>query len=242
MSRRAPLEVERRSDDAIRTLAFLVATVPLGAVAVAVVLAFAICAVFSLAWIGLPLLLVLAPAAFALAKADRWLANRLLETHIPPLRPLRRRTGTVWRRALDTITDRHMWRLLALPALRLPVSALMLAVGLAPVVLTAWLLVNGAQGLAGPDTPRYLGPWELGAATGLLLWALALPCAILALAILGGLGTLSRALTHALLRRPTAAEGPIREMLAESLGDRSLSIAYWLADRQALVDEAGRHV
>ena len=31
-------------------------------------------------------------------------------------------------------------------------------------------------------------------------------------------------------------------MLAESLGDRTLSIAYWLPDRETFVDEAGRPV
>ena len=34
--------------------------------------------------------------------------------------------------------------------------------------------------------------------------------------------------------------GPVRELLAESLGDRSVSIAYWLPDRDAFVDEVGR--
>ncbi len=242
MSTRPAFEIERRSDDAIRTLSFLAATVALGVVAAAVVVAFAVSAVLSLAWIGLPLLLGLGGAVVTLARADRWLANRLLNAHIPPLTPLRPRGGALWRRALETVSDRHMWRLLALPALRLPVSALMLVLGLAPVVFTAWLLVNGAQGLAGPAAPRYLGPWELGPVTGLLLWVLAVPSSVLALAILGGLGHLSRILTLTLARRPAASEGPIREMLAESLGDRTLSIAYWLADRQAFVNESGRPV
>ena len=34
----------------------------------------------------------------------------------------------------------------------------------------------------------------------------------------------------------------MREMLAESLGDRSVAIAYWLPDREAFVDEAGHPV
>ena len=34
----------------------------------------------------------------------------------------------------------------------------------------------------------------------------------------------------------------MRELLAESLGDRSVAIAYWLPDREAFVDEAGRPV
>jgi signal transduction histidine kinase len=34
----------------------------------------------------------------------------------------------------------------------------------------------------------------------------------------------------------------VRELLAESLGDRSVAIAYWLPDREAFVDEAGHPV
>ena len=37
--------------------------------------------------------------------------------------------------------------------------------------------------------------------------------------------------------RRAAPAGPVREMLAESLGDRTLSIAYWLPDREVFVDE-----
>ena len=36
--------------------------------------------------------------------------------------------------------------------------------------------------------------------------------------------------------------GPVREMLAERLGDRSLNIAYWLPDREIFVDERGHPV
>ncbi|MDP9257539.1 MAG: sensor histidine kinase, partial [Actinomycetota bacterium] len=35
---------------------------------------------------------------------------------------------------------------------------------------------------------------------------------------------------------------PVREMLAESLGDRTLSVAYWLPERKLFVDEAGHVV
>ena len=44
---------------------------------------------------------------------------------------------------------------------------------------------------------------------------------------------------RALLGARRTLEGPVREMLAESLGDRSLSIAYWLPDRGIFVDERG---
>jgi hypothetical protein len=36
--------------------------------------------------------------------------------------------------------------------------------------------------------------------------------------------------------------GPVREMLAHRLGDRSLNIAYWLPDREIFVDETGKPV
>jgi signal transduction histidine kinase len=52
-----------------------------------------------------------------------------------------------------------------------------------------------------------------------------------------------RSLARALLLAPPAPAGaPVREMLAESLGDRSLSIAYWLPDREIFVDDRGRPV
>ena len=65
---------------------------------------------------------------------------------------------------------------------------------------------------------------------------------MLAIAILGGLRTLLRAYTRALLGAARAEEGPIRELLAERVGDRTLSIAYWLPDRETFVDERGRPV
>ena len=47
---------------------------------------------------------------------------------------------------------------------------------------------------------------------------------------------------RALLAPRAAPSGPVRELLAESLGDRSVAIAYWLPDREAFVDEAGHPV
>jgi signal transduction histidine kinase len=48
--------------------------------------------------------------------------------------------------------------------------------------------------------------------------------------------------SHALLIPRMAPGGPVREMLAESLGDRTVSVAYWLPDRERFVDELGRQV
>ena len=65
---------------------------------------------------------------------------------------------------------------------------------------------------------------------------------MLTIAILGGLRFAVRAYTRAVLGRRAAEEGPIRELLAERVGDRTLSIAYWLGDREEFVDELGRPV
>ncbi|MEA2285860.1 MAG: hypothetical protein QOJ21_1903, partial [Solirubrobacteraceae bacterium] len=141
-----------------------------------------------------------------------------------------------------TLADPQLWRIVALLVLKLPLALAFLAIGLAPIVLTAALLSLGAQGLGGFGSPTYLGPWRLGAGLGLSLCLLAVPSAILAIAVLEGLGSALGALGGALLSARQSTAGPVREMLAESLGDRTLSIAYWLPDREAFVDEAGRPV
>jgi signal transduction histidine kinase len=97
------------------------------------------------------------------------------------------------------------------------------------------------SGLAG-DPGRYFGPWALGPVAGVLLCLLALPAAVLAIAALEGVGRALRALALRLLRSRLPEGGPVRELLAERLGDQSLNIAYWLPDRQIFVDDRGRPV
>ena len=125
--------------------------------------------------------------------------------------------------------------------LRLPVALAALALAAAPVVLAVALLVLGAEGLGGA-ADRLVGPWTLGPALGVALCLLALPAAVVAIAVQDGVGRLLRRLAQALLRSDVAGEGPVREMLAERLGDRSLNIAYWLPDREIFVDERGHPV
>jgi signal transduction histidine kinase len=48
-----------------------------------------------------------------------------------------------------------------------------------------------------------------------------------------------RVLARSLLVTSLAGDVRVRDALAESLGDRTLSIAYWLPDRQVFVDEGG---
>src|SRR6185503_17773307 len=101
--------------------------------------------------------------------------------------------------------------------------------------------VLGVGGLAGEDG-RLVGPWPLGPGVGIVLCLLALPAAIVSVAALEGIGSVLRALARRLLRTRMAEGGPVRELLAERLGDRSLNIAYWLPEREIFVDDDGRQV
>jgi signal transduction histidine kinase len=71
------------------------------------------------------------------------------------------------------------------------------------------------------------------------LCLLAAAAAVVTLAVTDRLAGALRALARALLATRLAPGDPVRQTLAESLGDRTLSIAYWLADRSAYVDEHG---
>ena len=162
---------------------------------------------------------------------------------MPPPAP---RADGLWRRALDALADRQSWRVVALLAAKLPVAlALFVAVALAPLALAVELLVLGMRG----DRRRSAGrlrraPARSTPSPACCLCLLALRHGVLAVAVLERAARRAAAASTARAARPAqrAQPGPIREMLAESLGDRSLSIAYWLPDREAFVDDAGRPV
>jgi signal transduction histidine kinase len=197
-------------------------------------------AVLSLVWIGLPLLGAVSRLVWRLAEGERRTANRLLDAHLPPVRRPRGTRGD-WRRALEQTGRAAFWRATAMLLLRLPVAIAAVLLGAVPVALAIGLLALGIEGLGG-ETGRFVGPWALGVPVGLGLCLLAAPAGVVAIAIHEAIGRLLRRLAQALLRSETAGEGPVREMLAERLGDRSLNIAYWLPDREIFVDDRGRQV
>jgi signal transduction histidine kinase len=211
----------------------LLATLLLGAGLVA--------AALSLLWIGLPLLSLLTALAWRLAEGERRQANRLLAAHLPALQRPAPARGAPWRRGLEEAAHAPLWRMLAMLALKLPVTLLALALAGAPAALAAILAVLGAQGIGG-DASRLIGGWSLGPGLGLALWALAAVSAVVAIGALEVAGRLLRALARALLASRAPAAGPVRELLAEQLGDHSVNIAYWLPDRGIFVDDAGRPV
>jgi signal transduction histidine kinase len=233
----------RRARHAAEALEYLVLSLPVGVICAAVAVLLVLGAALSVLWIGLPVVLFAVAASGRLAEVERRQANRLLDAHIPPLSPLaQHHEGTLWRRAIATLSDREHWRTLVLIATKLPVAVAGLAAALAPILLTAWLLIFGVRGIGHLGDRYYVGPWTLGPLTGLLLCALALAAGILAVAALEGLRTPLGSLSRALLSPGERPEGPVREMLAESLGDRTLAVAYWLPERGIFVDEAGHRV
>jgi signal transduction histidine kinase len=186
-------------------------------------------------WIGLPILRGTARLAWRLAEGERRQANRLLETHLPPVEPVRGRG------VRDQLSSRVFWRAAAMLLLKLPIALAGLVLAGLPVLLAIVMAALGVSGVAGDDG-RLVGPWALGPAVGIALCLLALPATIVSIAALEGVGAALRSLVRSLLRSRVAEGGPVRELLAERLGDRSLTIAYWLPEREIFVDDAGRPV
>jgi signal transduction histidine kinase len=238
----AALGLDRRLERASHAAAYLVVNVPIAILAALCVLALILGAAVSVAWIGLPLLLGAAAACRRLVRLDRRAANSLLGLHIPPVPAGAATTGSAWRRSLEMLSDRSLWRMVALLATKPLLIAGLCVVALVPLALLAEILSLGVQGVADLGTIDYLGPWSLGPGLGLVLLALVPAAVVLVIATLDALYTVLCTIGRALLAPRAAPSGPVRELLAESLGDRSVAIAYWLPDREAFVDEAGHPV
>jgi signal transduction histidine kinase len=237
------LELDRHITRAGQAIAYLAIDIPIAILAIPVLVALVLGAALTpLAGIGLPVLAAAAAVGRWLLRVDRRAANRLLATQIPPLGGGIRTSGTLWRRSLALLADRGLWRVVAALALRPPLVAALLVVALAPIFLFAKLVTLGVQGIGGLGGIEYMGPWRLGPALGVVLCLLAVPAAVVAIAALDALRTLLCTTARALLMPRAVPSGPVREMLAASLGDHSVNIAYWLPDRQAFVDESGRRV
>jgi signal transduction histidine kinase len=238
----AALELGRRLHHAGRAVSYLAVSVPIAILAVPAVLLLLLGAALSAVGIGLPIVVVAAVLCRRLVRLDRRLANRFLDAHVPPLPAATRAAGSAWRQSLAVLADRTLWRIVAQLVIKPPLVVALLVVACTPVVLLAAVIQLGIDGLAGGGALDYVGPWEVGPALGAALLAFAVPTAVVALATLDALKTVLCTITRGVLAPRTTAGGPVREILAESLGDRSASIAYWLPEQQRFVDETGRPV
>ena len=192
-----------------RTALFLVAGLPLGVVYLA----------------SLPIAALAGPESLQrLLELERTLVNRLLGARLPAPPPL----------PPDATVRRHE---VAFLAAKLPVSVAAAALCAIPAAVLIELLAHAVQGLTGSRS--YLGPWPLGPPVALGLVALAGPALILTIGALGAVASVISRVSRRGLTSPTVAGVPVREALAERLGDRTLAIAYWLPERQLFVDERG---
>jgi signal transduction histidine kinase len=239
----AALALGHRGRRAAQTVAYLAVGIPISLLGVLAVLLLAVGAALSVAGVGLPVLRAASAACRRLVQLDRRLANRFLGTQIPPLAAGHRATqGSLWRRSLDVLGDRALWRTVGLLTIKPLLTAVLVLVGIGPVVLCAWLTQLGVEALGELGDHDYFGPWSFGPGVGVALCLMALPTAVLAVAALDALHTLLCTITRALLLPRVMPNAPVRELLAESLGDHSVAIAYWLPDREMFVDESGQRV
>jgi signal transduction histidine kinase len=233
----AMVEPGVRLERFVKEIAYLALGIPLGCAYMALVFV-----VINVGVFGVPLLLAASGALWHCAAFERRLANALLDARVPPLPPLvGSREGSFWARTRQRLSSRPFWRAVALLVLKLPVTllaAVPTVVGLGCVIASlSW----GIQGIA--DTGAgFIGPFSLGPGLGVVLCLLAVPFAVLTIALTRTLTGGLRGLARSLLVTSLPAGAPVRETLARSLGDRTLSIAYWLPEREQFVDERGHPV
>ena len=171
----------------------------------------------------LPIAAIAGPAAVRrMLECERALVNRLLCARVPAP-PLLEPNTTVTRQQLAFLAG------------KLPIS-----LGAAALVAVE-LVAHSIQGLTASSS-AYLGPWPLGPVVGLVLLLLAIPALMLSVGTLEATATLMSQVSRRGLSSPAGAAVPVREALAERLGDRTLAIAYWLPERQLFVDERGHPV
>jgi signal transduction histidine kinase len=168
------------------------------------------------------------PAIRRMLEVERSLVNRLLCARVPAPSPL----------APDSTVTRQQFAFLAG---KLPISLGAAILCALPVALFVQLVAHAIDGFTA-TSGEYLGPWLLGPVVGLVLLLLAIPALLLSVGALQAAAALISRVTRRGLSSPVGAVVPVREALAERLGDRTLAIAYWLPERQQFVDERGHPV
>jgi len=235
--------MRRRLVRAGEALAYLALGVPLGLLAVGALALAAVGSLLSVVAVGRPLVQAGVAAGRWVGEQDRRAANTLLSAHIPALPDRWTLRGTRGRTVAELRGDSALTLLLEHLATKLPLCLALLAAALIALAVISGLLVLAVKGIADIGEPAFLGPVRTGPVSGVGLALLAVPVAVLTIAGLVAAGQALRRLVRMLLLAPQAvAGGPVRELLAESLGDRTLSIAYWLPDREIFVDEGGHPV
>jgi signal transduction histidine kinase len=175
------------------TLLFLLAAVPVGAVALAVLIAgWVTVAVLSITPLVIPALIGFRMAVGATVRVDAWLANRLLGTAAQPSLTSPGAAG-FWRRGGNVLQDRAFWRQQAYLLTRLTLGF--------GVAVAEWTLLAASVGLiAMPIWYRWSDTWEVDSlGRAFVCVPIGVAGLAIALALLGPLARWSRSLVVALL-------------------------------------------
>jgi signal transduction histidine kinase len=207
--------------------------------------------------IGLAILLVgvviiafvVLSAAIAM-RIERWLAIHLLSAQIPPLNLRRPRFKTPRREdgrrrsilaGLAAITEYlasgSLWKGIVLLVLKLPLTIVAWVLALIPIGLTVAFA-------AAPLLGQFKAGWtvDLTSKGAWITGLMAIPSLVVSVGVLDGLGDVLRRINTFFLSSPPPADRLVRDSLAEGLGDESLTIAYWLPEREIFVDDDGHEV
>jgi signal transduction histidine kinase len=189
-------------------------------------------------------------AATLAMRLERWLAIHLLSAQIPPLN-LRKaraektlpgagnasRTRAIISTLKDYLASASLWKGLVLLVIKLPLIIVALVLALIPTSLTIGFALAPLLGYFNADWSVDLtsrGAWV----TGLM----AIPSAIVTIGVLDGVRSVLRRITTFFLSSPPRTDQLVRDSLASGLGDESLTIAYWLPEREIFVDDDGHEV
>jgi len=193
-------------------------------------------------------------AATLAMRFERWLAIHLLSAQIPPLnlrkaRPpvaperesdrtsFRHRSRKIMPTLRDYVTSASLWKGLVLLVIKLPLIIVAFIITLIPAALTIGFVLAPLLGQFNAGWTVQLtegGAWV----TGLM----AIPSGIVTIGVLDGTRSVLRRITTFFLSSPPRTDQLVRDSLAEGLGDESLTIAYWLPEREIFVDDDGHEV
>jgi len=202
---------------------------------------------------GFVILALVVFAATLAMRLERWLAIHLLSAQIPPLNlrrtraeeAIERESGGSRSRAIistlkDYLANASLWKGLALLVIKLPLIIAALVIALIPASLTIGFALAPLLGYINPlDSGWNVDLTSHGAWVTSLM---AIPSAIVTIGVLDGVGSVLRRTTTFFLSSPPRADRLVRDSLAEGLGDESLTIAYWLPEREIFVDDEGHEV
>ena len=200
--------------------------------------------------VGFVILAFVVLAATLAMRLERWFAIHLLSAEIPPLNLRRARAGAsperihvergyraVLKLTKEYLASASLWKGLVLLIVKLPLTVVAFVLALIPAALTIGFAMAPVLGYFNAGWSVDLtsrGAWV----TGLM----AIPSLVVTIGVLDGLRSVLRRVTTFFLSSPPPADRLVRDSLAEGLGDESLTIAYWLPEREIFVDDEGHEV